>query len=134
MGLPAAACRGDAADGDATPAHTATVVRTPDGTTPRTPSRETTQAAGTDEVTGIIGAVSVETNIIEITRVSGADVRRIEVTPGTAIRGGRLGERRQLGDLRPSDRIVASGEVRGDTIIASEIAVQSVVPGADPGG
>lgn len=93
-----------------------------------------TPASGDGEVTGIVGAVSAETHTIEITRVSGADVRRIEVTPATAIRGGRLGERRDLGDLRPSDRIVATGEVQGDTLVASEITVQSVVPGADPGG
>jgi hypothetical protein len=128
------ACGEDASDGGA-PARTPTPSPTA-AAAPRTaPSGDgATQTPGDAEVTGIIGAVSTETSTIEITRVSGADVRRIEVTPATAIRGGRLGERRDLGDLRPSDRIVATGEVQGDTLVAREITVQSVVPGAHPGG
>ena len=42
----------------------------------------------------------------------------------------------QLKDIRPSDRIIAKGKLndRRDALVASEITVQDVIPGAQPGG
>ena len=70
---------------------------------------------------------------IQITRLSGADVTTIVVDGATVIAsptGGTL----DLGDLRPSDRIIARGEVDGGELAAQRIDVQASVPGASPGG
>jgi hypothetical protein len=110
-----------------TPAARATTGVTPAATQPR--------AGETLEVTGIVGGLNLNGNVIEIKRLQGADVTQIAVDPATVIRkstGGRL----QLKDVRTSDRIIASGVLndRRDTLVASEITVQDVVPGAQPGG
>lgn len=94
-----------------------------------------TPAEGTTEVTGIVGVVDEAQAFIEITRLSGASVQRIEVTTETAIRragGGRIG----LAEVQPSDRIIAQGELneRGHRLVATSITVQQVRPGASPGG
>lgn len=87
------------------------------------------------EVTGIVGTVSAQTRMIEIKRLRGADVTRLEVGADTTIRRAAGGTAR-LTDVRTSDRIVATGTLndRGDTLLASEITIQDVLPGAQPGG
>lgn len=89
----------------------------------------------TVEVTGIVGTVSASTRLIEIDRLSGAAVRRIQVDSSTVLRKA-AGGTTTLSQIRVSDRIVARGTLndRGDTLAASEITVQAVVPGAQPGG
>lgn len=89
----------------------------------------------TVEVTGIVGSVSLSARYIEIRRLQGAAVTQVAVDAMTAIRkagGGTI----QLKDVRPSDRIIAKGRLndRGDALVASEITVQDVIPGAQPGG
>lgn len=87
------------------------------------------------EVQGIVGAVNLSARVIEIKPLNGGTVTQIDVSASTPIRraaGGSV----QLKDVRTSDRIVASG-TQGDretTLIASEITVQDVVPGGQPGG
>jgi hypothetical protein len=89
------------------------------------------------EVTGIVGAVGASTGVIEINRLSGAAVNRIETSTETRLRSPE-GRALTLGQLRPSDRIVARGSLneRGDTLVAAEITVQSLdpAPGSGPGG
>lgn len=87
------------------------------------------------EVTGIVGGLNLNGNVIEIRRLSGASVTQIAVESTTIIRkatGGKIAFK----DIRTSDRIIASGKLddRGDQLIAAEITVQDVVPGAQPGG
>ena len=121
---------------------TAANATTPAGSTPTarpttgvTPAR--TQPASGDvlEVTGIVGGLNLNGSKIEIKRLQGAAVTQIAVDGTTVIRkatGGRL----QLKDVRTSDRIIARGVLndRHDALVASEITVQDVVPGAQPGG
>jgi len=95
----------------------------------------TTPGAGDEEVTGIVGVVNVAARTIQIERRSGAAVTKIALDGSTAIRkaaGGTL----TLGQIRPSDRIVARGAIseRGDELLASEITISQVVPGSSPGG
>lgn len=87
------------------------------------------------EVTGIVGTVSAQTRMIEIKRLRGADVTRLEVGADTTIRRAAGGTAR-LTDVRTSDRIVATGTLndRGNTLLATEITIQDVLPGAQPGG
>jgi len=93
-----------------------------------------TPAEGTEvEVVGIVGAVSAADNHIEINRLSGADVDRIVVTGATRIQSAS-GNRLELGDLRPSDRIIATGVIDDGALTAAVITVQAGVPGASPGG
>ena len=100
----------------------------------RTPAPSNGSATGA-EVTGIVGAVSVASRTIEINRLSGASVTKISVEPSTALRKAGGGST-TLAQIRPSDRIIARGQLndRKDTLIAVEITVQDVVPGAQPGG
>ncbi len=123
----------------ATPAAGASPAVTPASTTASTATSSTpgatTAAANNVEVAGIVGVVNVNGNVIEIKRLSGASVTEIAVESTTTIRkatGGKIAFK----DIRTSDRIVASGELndRGDQLIATEITVQDVVPGAQPGG
>ena len=123
----------------ATPAAGASAAVTPASTTASTATSSTpgaTKPAGNKvEVAGIVGVVNVSGNVIEIKRLSGASVTEIAVESTTTIRkatGGKIAFK----DIRTSDRIVASGELndRGDQLIATEITVQDVVPGAQPGG
>jgi hypothetical protein len=136
LALVIAGCGGDDA-GYAQPTGTRTMpaatraAATPNGSS-NTPAAQT-PGAGQDEVTGIVGAVVSATNTIEINQLSGADVTQVEVTADTQIRratGGTL----TLAQLRPSDRIVASGTVDGEVLVATRITVQDVVPGGAPGG
>jgi hypothetical protein len=88
-----------------------------------------------DEVTGIVGSVSAATNTILIDRLSGAPVRKIAIDSSTVIR--RVsGDTITLGQVRVSDRIVASGHLndRQDALVATHVTVQDVLPGAQPGG
>jgi hypothetical protein len=96
---------------------------------------ETTPAGEITEVTGIVGTVSTATQTIEIKRLQGASVTRLEVGPRTVIRKA-AGGTAQLRDVKPSDRIVAKGALndRGDALVATEITVQDILPGAQPGG
>jgi len=102
----------------------------------RTPSASASAAPGTvDEVTGIVGVVNTTTNTIQIDRLSGAPVRKITVDAATVIR--RVsGDTITLGEVRISDRIVASGHLndRQDALVATHVTVQDVLPGAQPGG
>jgi hypothetical protein len=96
----------------------------------------TSQPAGeTVEVTGIVGGVNLSGNAIEIRRLQGAAVTQVSVDSRTVIRkagGGTLGFK----EIRTSDRIIARGTLndRRDALIATEITVQDVVPGSQPGG
>ena len=92
-------------------------------------------AGGQVEVTGIVGGINASTRTIEIRRLRGASVTKIEVGDSTKIRkaaGGTI----PLADVRVSDRIIATGALndRKDALVATEITVQDVVPGAQPGG
>lgn len=82
---------------------------------------------------GIVGAVDEDARTIIINRLQGADIGIIEVDAGTRITSARGGTLR-LGDLRPSDRIVARGTVEDGALVATEIEVGQVVPGSAPGG
>ena len=87
------------------------------------------------EVTGIVGNVNTRANTILIERRSGAPVTTISVVPATVIEqaGGR---RITLAQIRPSDRIIATGALddRGETLIATRITVSQVVPGSGSEG
>ncbi len=79
--------------------------------------------------------MSLSGKVIEIKRLQGAAVAQVAVDATTAIRkagGGTI----QLKDIRTSDRIIAKGKLndRRDALVASEITVQDVIPGAQPGG
>lgn len=135
----AVACNADDDGADPTPAARVIATRArPDATSTIAAAGETPASGAVVEVTGIVGAVSTAARAIEINRISGANVNRIELAPATTIRsatGGRLA----LQDIRPSERIIASGPLneRGDAIVAREITVQNVVPGgqgSQPGG
>jgi hypothetical protein len=99
-----------------------------------TPSATEVPPTGDEsEVAGIVGAVDQGSNTIEITHLSGAAVTKVRVTSGTELRRARGGNI-TLAQIRPSDRIIAEGDVEGDVMTAREVTVQDVVPGAQPGG
>lgn len=87
------------------------------------------------EVTGIVGGVSLSGKVIEIKRLQGAAVTQVSVD-GTTVMHKAGGGTIQLKDIRTSDRIIAKGKLndRRDALAASEITVQDVIPGAQPGG
>jgi hypothetical protein len=96
----------------------------------------TSQPAGeTVEVTGIVGGVNLTGNIIDIKRLAGAAVTQVSVDATTVIRSAGGGTLR-FSEIRTSDRIIAQGTLndRQDALVASEITVQAVVPGSQPGG
>lgn len=143
----AVACGGDGGSERATPTRGAGAAATPTRAvaTPATTAAATVTSAATAaptaqsspagavEVTGIVGAVIASRNVIEINRLSGADVREVQVVATTGIfqaTGGRL----KLDQIRPSDRIVAEGTVDGETLIATRVTVQDIIPGGPPGG
>jgi len=102
-----------------------------------TPAGSAVASAGSDEVTGIVGVVinTAATHAISIQRLSGAPVTKIEVGAATTIRrasGGTL----TLGEVRPSERIVARGHLndRRDALVADEITLQEVIQDGPPGG
>lgn len=138
-----AAC-GSSSTPSSTPARTtaagATTTVSP-GTTATAGTRSATAATSQPpsgsvvDVTGIVGTLNLSGNVIEIKRLQGAAVTQIAVDARTVIRkatGGAL----QLKDVRTSDRIIAKGTLndRQDQLIATDITVQDVVPGAQPGG
>jgi hypothetical protein len=92
-------------------------------------------SADTVEVTGIVGTASESTGLIEIDRISGAPVRRISVDQNTVFRRA-AGGTTTLAQIHTSQRIIARGTVndRGDTLLASEVTVQDVIQGGQPGG
>ena len=99
--------------------------------------RDITPVAPGDSVsvTGIVGTVTTNPPAIEITRLSGAPVTRIQLQDSTVIRNAS-GSRIDLGQVRTSDRIIADGRIndRGDALLADDVTVSAVVPGAQPGG
>ena len=145
IGVLSAACGSDT---KASPTKSATAAASPTfarSTTERTQTAATlaTSAAATAsepvgetvEVTGIVGGVNLSGNAVEIKRLQGAAVTQVSVDSRTAIRkagGGTL----RFNEIRTSDRIIARGTLndRRDALVASEITVQDVVPGPQPGG
>ncbi len=98
------------------------------------PGAASTRISGGEvEVQGIVGAVDEDGRTIEINPLQGAVVEVIEVDAGTRITSAR-GPTLRLGDLRPSDRIIARGTLAGGVLVATEIEVGQAVPGAVPGG
>jgi hypothetical protein len=87
------------------------------------------------EVTGIVGGVSLSGKVIEIKRLEGAAVTQIAVDATTIIHEATGGTVR-FQDIHTSDRIIAKGKLndRRDALVATEITVQGVIPGAQPGG
>jgi hypothetical protein len=86
------------------------------------------------EVTGIVGSVDTAAGTIVITALSGPEVTRVTLNSGAPIRqagGGRIA----LSQVNVSDRIIAVGrlDATGATLLADEITVGSLRPGA-PGG
>jgi len=104
-------------------------------TASKTPVASTPAPSVNDQVTGIVGSVNASTHTIQIDRLSGAPVTRITVDSTTVIRIA-CGGTTTLSSVRVSDRIVASGHLndRNDALVATDITVQSVVSGGEPGG
>lgn len=129
--LGASACNGDDESPETTPLATSTRV----AATARPEASVTAASPGTasQEVVGIVGAVNQGDNRIEINRLSGADVNVVLVSPATRILSGQ-GRPLTLAELRPSDRIIASGTVDGTEMMAKRVEIQAVLPGASPGG
>jgi hypothetical protein len=99
------------------------------------PSETAPSEEGLLEVTGVVGAVNLSSRTIQISRIRGADVTQIDIGPDTVMldaEGNRVG----LAQIRSSDRIIAEGRLseRGDSLVATRIEVQQVVPGSAPGG
>ena len=143
--LLAAACGGDGSSyssNTAAPTATSRATTTSAGTSPTggtptaaTPAATAAPSGATVEVTGIVGTVNTGENLINIQRLSGAAVRKISVDGRTSMRrasGGSLA----LSEIRPSDRIIAEGRLndRQDTLLATQLTIESVVQGGDPGG
>lgn len=131
-----AACGDDGygtSDATRTPRSTTTTALTPANGETAAPSSPGATAAAEAEVQGIVGSVNANDSTITISRLSGAAVTRIAVSPTTRIRQARGGTAR-LADIKPSDRIIASGTVEGSALRATEITIEAVVPGAAPGG
>ncbi|MBI5287389.1 MAG: hypothetical protein HY873_00250 [Chloroflexi bacterium] len=139
----AAACDGDGdGPGDATPTVAAASTpaapndnRTPEATAGRTESAEEPTPTGTIEVKGVVGAVDVAARTIEIRPTGDAKFSKIILSPATVIRRANGGEMR-LSDVRPSDRIIAFGRPGDDptALLTTDVTVQQVIPGAQPGG
>jgi hypothetical protein len=89
----------------------------------------------TVELIGIVGTISASARVIQVTRLSGADVNQVALQDSTRIRRAD-GVTATFAQIRTSDRIIASGRLndRGDAILADTITIQPVVPGAEPGG
>jgi hypothetical protein len=137
VALLAAACGGGSSDSTtATPAATPRAAATAPAAASSPAARATAgQPGATVEVTGIVGTVNAGQSQINIQHLSGVAVRKISVDSRTSIRkagGGAL----TLGEIRPSDRIIAEGTLndRQDMLLATQITVEQVVPGAQPGG
>jgi hypothetical protein len=93
-------------------------------------------SSGAIEVQGVVGAVDEAGRTIEF-RPTGAEQRfnKIFVPQNAEIRTAS-GASIPLSSIRPSDRIIATGQVGDapDVLISGEVTVQAVVPGAQPGG
>ncbi len=120
-------------DATATPRSTTTTAPTPATSETAAPSSPGATATAEVEVQGIVGSVNTNDSTITISRLSGAPVTRIAIGPNTRIRQARGGTAR-LADIKPSNRIIASGTVEGGALRATEITIEAVVPGAGPGG
>ena len=90
---------------------------------------------GTIEVRGIVGAVDVRTRTINIRATGDANFDSIIVAPATAIKTAG-GPTIRLEDVRPADRIIAFGRPGDDpdVLLSSDITIQAVIPGSQPGG
>ncbi len=102
---------------------------------PTTPAATLQSQGDVVEVTGIVGGVSLSGKVIEIKRLQGAPVTQIAVDATTVIHEASGGAVR-FQDIHTSDRIIAKGKLndRRDALVAAEITVQGVIPGAQPGG
>jgi len=139
----AAACGGDDnGPRDSTP--TVSAGSTPDvantAPSPATTAGSTGPAedptpTGAIEVKGVVGAVDVAARTIEIRPTGEAQFSKIILSPATVIRRANGGEMR-LSDVRPSDRIIAFGRPGDDptALLTTDVTVQQVIPGAQPGG
>jgi hypothetical protein len=87
------------------------------------------------EVRGVVGAVDVAARTIDIRPTGDAKFDRIIVAPATAIKTAG-GPTIRLEDVRPADRIIAFGRPGDDpdVLLSSDITIQAVVPGSQPGG
>jgi hypothetical protein len=134
----AAACRGGGEpDGTLTGgAATVTSPRTAEATSAPTSDATPPPADEPATATGIVGAVNRAARFIEINRLSGADVERIEVTAATRIVEARSGRDGRLEDVRAGDRIIAEGRVdpASGALVASKIEYEGATAGSDPGG
>jgi len=149
------ACSGDDSTDDPTPVRSPAAASTAGATAPgasatpdsaATPDADSTPGSaptpeGTAptediEVQGVVGSVDEAAGIIDF-RATGAEQRfsRIELAPGATIETAS-GSRIDLANIRPSDRVIARGSQGEDegTLLADEVTVQAVVPGAQPGG
>jgi hypothetical protein len=132
VGLSATACDGDSSYSEPSPTpHSRSA--NPSAVATRPTVVETSPAEV--EVQGVVGAVNAQAQTIAIRPTGEASFSTIVVDSATRIlrAGGGTG---RLSDIRSSDRIIATG-VPGDdpeTLIASEITIQQVIPGAQPGG
>jgi hypothetical protein len=114
-----------------------------DDDAPASPQRAVTQTIATPEdtsdglveVTGIIGAIDAGARVIEINRLSGADVTRISTDDATVLVSPQ-GARLQFLNLRPSDRIIARGTIDPATGVLHGTRVEvspAVSGGGEPG-
>jgi hypothetical protein len=93
-----------------------------------------TPESGVVEIRAIVGTVNLAAGTIIINQVEGEEVEMVEVTPNTEISSARGNLPLGIDDLGPSDRIVARGQIQNEVLVADEIVVQPVIPGAQPGG
>jgi hypothetical protein len=86
------------------------------------------------EVQGIVAVIDYDEDVIIINPLQGSRVDQVRVDEDTVIRsagGGQI----SISEIRLSDRIIAKGQLAGGVVmIADEIAISQVVPGAEPGG
>jgi hypothetical protein len=124
----ASACGDDDDTPDEPTAPPVTVTRSvPPTTGPSSPTAEI-------EVTGIVGVVNLSGNTIEIRATQGSPITEIAVSAQTRIET-VSGRSIRINNIRPSDRISAVGRPSddSDTLVATRITVQEVVPGSGPG-
>jgi len=137
--LIAIACGGDdgagptPTSGAATPASTRPI-STATAATATSAATDPT-ATSTIEVQGVVGAVDLAARTIDIKPTGDAKFTKIVLSPATTIRragGGSV----QLRDVRPSDRIIALGRPGDDpaALLSTDVTIQQVIPGAQPGG
>ena len=83
----------------------------------------------------MVGAVDVQARTIDIKPTGDAKFTRIVLSPATTIKRAGGGTVR-LQDVRSSDRIIAFGRPGDDptTLLSTDVTIQAVLPGAQPGG